>query len=110
MLINGEKLSTNVEKSNVKRLNVNSSKEENVKNVKRLNVNSCSKAKFLVDKFRKLGYDDADGCYNYFVKCFNNLSENTVWEIYESVVNNPNVQSKIKYFIGFCRNKMMQTQ
>jgi hypothetical protein len=103
MLVNGENLSTNVEKLNVKR--TFSSKEENKRT---LNVKNSDKALYLVEKFKKLGYNDADNCYHYFIKCFNNLSENTVWEIFEKTVSNTKANSKIKYFIGYCRNKMEQ--
>lgn len=101
MLVNGGKVNV----KNVKTLI--SSKEDNVKNVKRsLNVGPHAQAKYLVEKFENIGCNDAGGCFNYFVKCFKTLSENTIWGIYESSVNNPAVKSPIKYFIGACRNQM----
>ena len=103
MLINGEKLPTDVEKLNVKR--TFSSKEETKRT---LNVKNNDKALYLVERFKKLGCGDAENCYHFFVKCFNNLPENTVWEIFEKTVSNPKVSSQIKYFIGYCRNKMSQ--
>ena len=103
MLVNGEKLSRDVEKSNVKR--TLTYKERNKRT---LNVKNSDKALYLVEKFKKLGYNDAGNCYHYFIKCFNNLSENTVWEIFEDTINNSEAKSKIKYFIGYCRNKMEQ--
>ena len=88
-------------KKNVKTLI--SSKEDNV--IKRsFNVSECGKARYLVEKFESIGCDDASGCFNYFVKCFKNLSENTIWGIYENSVNNPSIKSPIKYFIAGCRN------
>lgn len=99
MLVNGEP----VEKKNVKTLI--SSKEDKRYNV---NVPHCTKANYLIGKFEKIGCSDAKGCYNYFVKCFNNLSENTVWSIYENATNNPSIKSPIKYFIAACRNQMNQ--
>lgn len=96
MLVNGENY-------NVKTLNL--SKKDNV-NKRTFNVNERIKAKFLVEKFEKLGYDDAEKCYSYFVKCFKMLPECTIWNIYESTTRNPAVKSKIKYFIGACRNQM----
>ena len=78
-----------------------SSKED-----KRYNVNERSKAWHLVEKFEKIGCSDASKCFNYFVKCFSNLSENTIWTIYDNASNNPNINSPIKYFIAACRNQM----
>ncbi len=79
-------------------------KEDNVN--KRYNVGECAKAKYLVDKFTKIGCDDAERCYRYFVKCFKSLPECTIWNLYESAINNPTIKSPIKYFIGACRNQM----
>lgn len=93
----------NGEKKNVKRTLL-SSKEDNVN--KRYNVAECAKAEYLVTKFKKLGCSDAPNCYNYFVKCFMNLSENTIWTIFDNATNNPKIKSPIKYFIGACRNQM----
>lgn len=107
MNINGEKLSSS---STVENYNVNvkrtlfSSKEEK----RSLNVNYCKKARYLTDKFQSLGYSDANNSYNFFVKCFKTLSENTVWDIYENATNNPNIKSGIRYFIAACRNQMNQ--
>lgn len=95
MLVNGER-------KNVKTLIP--SKEGNVK--KRYNVDEYSKARYLVDKFERLGCNDASNCYNYFVKCFVELSENTIWTIFDNASNNPKIKSPIKYFIGACRNQM----
>lgn len=96
MVVNGEKV-------NVKTLI--SSKEENV-NKRTFNVNESAKAKYLVEKFEKIGCEDAGGCYYYFIKCFKTLPECVIWNIFEGAVSNPNVKSKIKYFIGACRNQM----
>lgn len=71
-----------------------------------LNVNVVRQTEYLVEKFKKIGCDDADNCYFFFKKCFNNLSEDTIWGIYENAVHNPAVKSPIKYFIGACRNQM----
>lgn len=97
MLANGEQV-------NVKRTLI-SSKEDNV-NKRSLNVNEYNKARHLVDKFEKIGCNDADGCFNFFVKCFKNLSEYTIWNIYEKATNDPAIKSPIKYFIAGCRNQM----
>lgn len=99
MLVNGEA----VENYNVKRTLVNFNKKERSLNV---NVTACKKARYLADKFKKLGYDDADNCYSFFVKCFRNMAENTVWDIFENATNNPKINSGIKYFIAACRNQM----
>lgn len=72
----------------------------------RYGVSECKKARHLVEKFEALGCSDAPNCYNYFVKCFSNLSENTIWNIYENASNNPRINSPIKYFIAACRNQM----
>lgn len=101
MLVNGEV----VEKVNVKRTLI-SSLEDNVKK-RSLNVGPYAQAKYLVEKFERLGSNDAAGCFNYFVKCFKTLPEVTIWNIYENSVNNPSVKSPIKYFIAACRNQMM---
>jgi hypothetical protein len=98
MLVNGE----NVDK-NVRTLTLISSKEDKRSNV---NVKYHTQANYLISKFEKIGCPDAKGCYNYFVKCFKSLSENTIWSIYESATNNPTVHSPIKYFIAACRNQM----
>lgn len=75
-----------------------------------LNVNvergQVSQVEHLIDKFKRLGCNDADKCYFFFKKCFNNLSEATIWDIYESATRNSSVRSPIKYFIGACRNQM----
>ena len=90
MKINGEKL-------NVKRYSL----KENT-----LNVNVGRQAEYLVEKFEKLGCSDASLCYFFFRKCFNHLSEDTIWSIYESATQNPKIHSPIRYFIGACRNQM----
>ena len=91
-----------VEKTNVN-VNVISQKIN-----KRLNVRNVAtnKAQYLVDKFKRNGYSDADGCYFFFVKCFSKLPENTIWSIYEKATTTPGIRSSIKYFIGACRNQM----
>lgn len=86
---------------NVKRTLI-SSKEDKRYN----NVSERSKARYLVEKFERIGCTDAPKCFNYFVKCFTNLSENTIWTIYDNASNNPNIKSPIKYFIAACRNQM----
>ena len=95
MVVNGEKVQT----SNVKRY-------FNKENKRYKNVKRCEKAQYLVDKFRKAGCEDADNCYFYFVKCFNNLPEDTIWGIYETATSKKGIESSIKYFIGACRNQM----
>jgi hypothetical protein len=70
------------------------------------NVNVARQAEYLVEKFQKLGCSDADRCYFFFRKCFNNLSEDMIWSIYESASHNPKIKSPIKYFIAACRNQM----
>lgn len=97
MLVNGEKASS----KNVKR-----TLDYSKKNKRSLNVSDCKKARYLVDKFLAGGCEDAANCYNYFIKCFGALSESTIWDIYENSVNNPKIQSPIKYFIAACRNQM----
>lgn len=107
MIINGETLSSTTMKNNVnnvKRTFTSSKEEERYT----FNVNCYNKAKYLVEKFERLGYDDAKNCYNYFAKCFSVLSENVIWELFESAVNNPKIKSAIKYFIAACRNQMAQ--
>ena len=90
MLVNGERTT----------LNVSSKRRNNV------NVNVVRQTEYLVEKFKKIGCDDADRCYFFFKKCFNNLSEDTIWSIYEVATHNASVRSPIKYFIGACRNQM----
>lgn len=98
----GERISEIVEKNNVKRTLITSKEERS------LNVSCYSKANYLADKFKRAGYEDADNCYNFFVKCFKCLSENTIWGIYENAINNPAIKSAIKYFIAACRNQLNQ--
>ena len=88
MLVNGEKTTLNVKERNSN------------------NVNVMGQTEYLVEKFKKIGCDDADRCYFFFKKCFNNLSEDTIWSIYETATHNTAVRSPIKYFIGACRNQM----
>lgn len=95
-MVNGEFPQT----LNVKRLDF-LKENQRYKNVKR-----CTKAQHLVNKFKSAGCDDADSCYYYFVKCFQNLSENTIWSIYETATTKKGIKSPIKYFIGACRNQM----
>ena len=78
---------------------------------RRINVNvrkkgNYQKADYLVKKFMKNGCDDADNCYFFFVKCFSELPENTIWMIFEKATGSARVKSPIKYFIGACRNLM----
>ena len=89
MLVNGEKKTT---------LNVSFNK--------RNNVNVMRQTEYLVEKFQSIGCTDADKCYFFFKKCFNNLSEDTIWSIFENATHNKSVKSPIKYFIGACRNQM----
>lgn len=90
--------------------NVNVYKRYSPSEKETFNVNvrtaSGQKAKYLVDKFERRGCLDARGSYYFFVKCFRNLSEDTIWSIYEESTCNPKVKSPIKYFIGACRNQM----
>lgn len=71
-----------------------------------LNVNVARKAEYLVEKFKRAGCDDADNCFFFFKKCFVNLTEDTIWGIFENATHNPKIKSPIKYFIGACRNQM----
>lgn len=96
MLVNGESSQT----FNVKRYSFLKEKKR-YKNVKR-----CGKAQYLVEKFKKIGCEDADNCYFYFQKCFQTLPESTIWNIYEAATSKSGIKSPIKYFIGACRNQM----
>lgn len=102
MLINGERLSDNV---NVNVRTLSFSKEKERLNVK--NVNVQNKAMYLIEKFEKIGCLDAKKCLNYFIKCFNSLPENVIWDLFEKASSNPEIRSKIKYFIASCRNQMI---
>lgn len=86
---------------NVKRTLISSKEDKRYKN-----VSERSKARYLVEKFERIGCADAPKCFNYFVKCFMNLSENTIWIIFDNASNNPEIKSPIKYFIAACRNQM----
>lgn len=90
------------------RINVNVRNVKFSKKTKRLNVsrNNQIKAQHLVEKFEREGCADAKNCYYFFVKCFSNLSEDTIWSIFEKSTTTPGIRSKIKYFIGACRNQM----
>ena len=92
-----------------KTLNVNvkiSKKSKRLRNVNVRGMANESKAQYLVEKFERQGCADADGCFYFFVKCFSRLSEDTIWSIYEKATTDASVNSKIKYFIGACRNQM----
>ena len=88
MLVNGERTTLNVKERNSN------------------NVNVMRQTEYLVEKFKKIGCNDADRCYFFFKKCFTNLSEDTIWSIFEVATHNTAVRSPIKYFIGACRNQM----
>ena len=75
----------------------------NVKGRSQLNQR---KAEHLVEKFERLGCDDASGCLFFFVKCFSRMSEDTIWSIYEKATTDKDIRFPIKYFIGACRNQM----
>lgn len=92
-------MTIDVEKQNVKR---NSYKKNT------FNVNVARQSEYLIEKFQRLGCSDADRCYFFFRKCFSNLSEDTIWSIFENATHNPAVKSPIKYFIGACRNQMQK--
>lgn len=99
MLVNGERFTTNVKR------NVNNHLKDDTLNVT-LNVKLNNRAQHLVDMFEREGCTDAKNCFYFFRKCFANLSEATIWDIYENATNNPNIDSPIKYFIAGCRNQM----
>lgn len=99
MLVNGEKTGT---------LNVKTLISKRNLTLKTLNVGPYGQANYLIEKFEKVGCSDANGCFNYFVKCFKSLPENVIWDIYETATRKPGVKSPIKYFIAACRNQMGQ--
>lgn len=90
---------------NVKRYS--SFEERNVNNVKKATHQDFDCADHLVRKFKRIGCDDADQCRNFFCKCSMKLSQDTIWSIFEKATTSPKVHSPIKYFIGACRNQMM---
>lgn len=71
-----------------------------------LNVTLARQTEYLVEKFERIGCDDAKNCYFFFKKCFMNLSEATIWSIFENATHNSTIKSPIKYFIAACRNQM----
>jgi hypothetical protein len=101
-------MKTDGEKRNVIKKTLVSPKGEKRYKERYDSVSDSHKARYLVEKFMALGCDDAPNCFYYFVKCFKNLSENTIWSIYENAANNPQIKSPIKYFIGACRNQMQK--
>lgn len=70
------------------------------------NVTLIRQTEHLISKFEQLGCEDAKNCYFFFKKCFMNLSEATIWNIFESATHNSTIKSPIKYFIAACRNQM----
>lgn len=91
--------------------NVNVKISKKSKRLRNVNVKSQSmlnqrKAEHLVEKFERLGCDDASGCLFFFVKCFSRLSEDAIWSIYEKATTDKTIRFPIKYFIGACRNQM----
>lgn len=99
MSVNGESFTPNVKR------NVKNHLKDDTLNVT-LNVKLAKQAQYLVDKFEKAGCTDAKNCFYFFKKCFANLSEATIWDIYETANNKPGIVSPIKYFIAGCRNQM----
>ena len=97
MLVNGEELRSS------KDVYVNVSSESKRET---FNVNVAKKVEHLVEKFKNEGYDDAGNCYFFFKKCFETLSEDMIWSIYETAMHKPGIDSRIKYFIGACRNQL----
>ena len=95
MLVNGEKVAT---------LNVETLFSKRKQTLRTLNVGPHGQAQYLVEKFEKVGCSDAERCFRYFVKCFQTLPENIIWDIYETATRKPGINSPIKYFIGACRN------
>ena len=71
-----------------------------------LNVTLIRQTENLVEKFEQIGCNDAKNCYFFFKKCFMNLSEATIWNIYENATHNSTIRSPIKYIIAACRNQM----
>ena len=70
------------------------------------NVTLIRQTEYLVEKFEQVGCDDAKNCYFFFKKCFMNLSEATIWNIFENATHNSTIRSPIKYFIAACSNQM----
>lgn len=101
MLVNGEKVTT----LNVKRSFLKENKRYKTFNVEK-SAKPYGKAQDLVDRFKKMGCSDAEGCYKYFLICFQTLPENVIWDIYETATHKQGIRSPIKYFIGACRNQM----
>lgn len=99
MLVNGEKFTPNVKR------NVNNHLKDDTLNVT-LNVRAARQAQHLVDKFEQTGCTDAKNCFYFFKKCFANLSEATIWDIFDKATHKPDIDSPIKYFIAGCRNQM----
>ena len=64
------------------------------------------KAQYLVEKFEKVGCNDAMTSYWFFVKCFQKLSEDTIWRLFERCTSDSKVRSPIKYFIRSANNLM----
>lgn len=94
------------QRTNVNVKNVKFSKKTKRSNVYNVSRSNQAKARHLVEKFEREGYMDAENCYFFFVKCFSKLSEDTIWSIFEKSTTTPGIRSKIKYFIGACRNQM----
>ena len=70
------------------------------------NVTLIRQTEYLIEKFEKIGCGDANKCYFFFKKCFLNLPEVVIWDIFENATHNSEIKSPIKYFIAACRNQM----
>lgn len=91
---------------NVKRYSSFEESNVNVNNVTRATKKDYDCAEHLIRKFNRIGCNDAEQCRGFFCKCSMELSQDTIWSIFEKSTRTPGINSPIKYFIGACRNQM----
>lgn len=77
-----------------------------IKSIGNANTDNEQKAQHLVEKFERVGCRDAITSYWFFVKCFQKLSEDTIWRLFERSTEDRSIRSPIKYFIRSCNNLM----
>lgn len=77
-----------------------------IKSIGSASADCEKKAQYLVEKFERIGCQDAITSYWFFVKCFQRLSEDVIWGLFGRCTGDPKIHSPIKYFIRSCNNLM----
>lgn len=71
-------------------------------NDKQRRLQNLNNAKYLQQKFGPV----ADGSLGFLRKCFNRMSEDKVWQLYESAIReNAGIKNPFAYFIGAAKTQ-----